>query len=122
MHVYAYCDWGSDRDTRRSTSGYVVCMAGGPVDWISKRQPIVTVSSIEAEYVACFFAVQVVVWIRQLLHHIGQQRSKPTQVFVDNSSARQLAYNPVHHQSPKTSIKVSLDPGYDGGSRSNLST
>ena len=41
-------------------------MAGGPVDRISKLQPFVTVSTKEAEYVACFFAVQVVVWIRQL--------------------------------------------------------
>ena len=40
-----------------------VCMAGGPVDWISKLQPFVTASLMEAEYVACFFAVQVVVWI-----------------------------------------------------------
>ena len=34
MHIYTGSDWGGDRDTRRSTSGYVVCMAGGPVDWI----------------------------------------------------------------------------------------
>ena len=39
--------------------GYVMCMAGGPVECIS-NQPIVTVSLMEAEYVACFFAMQVV--------------------------------------------------------------
>lgn len=29
-------------------------MAGGPVSWLLKLQPIVTVSSLRAEYVACF--------------------------------------------------------------------
>ena len=76
-------------------------MAGGPVNWMSKLQPIVTVSSMEAEYLACFFAIQDVVWIRQLLKDIDRERSRPTRVFIDNQSARQLAMNPVHHQRSK---------------------
>ena len=94
-------DWGSDKDTRRSTSGVLIMMAGGPVNWMSKLQPIVTVSSMEAEYLACFFAIQDVVWIRQLLKDIDLKRSRPTRVYIDNQSARQLAMNPVHHQRSK---------------------
>lgn len=101
LHVYTDSDWGSDRDTRRSTSGFIVMMASGPVNWISKLQPIVTVSSMEAEYIACFFAVQDIVWIRQLLKDLGLERAGPTTVHIDNSSARQLAMNPVHHQRSK---------------------
>ena len=51
-------DWGSDKHIRRSTSGYVVVMAGGPVSCLSKHQPIATVSSMEAEYVALFIPFQ----------------------------------------------------------------
>ena len=76
-------------------------MAGGPVNWMSKLQPIVTVSSMEAEYLACFFAIQDVVWIRQLFKDIDLERSRPTKVFIDNQSARQLATNSVHHQRSK---------------------
>ena len=47
LHVYSDLDWGSDKDIRRSTSGVLIKMAGGPVNWMSKLQPIVTVSSIE---------------------------------------------------------------------------
>ena len=43
MHVYTDSDWSSGRNTRRSTSGYVVCMAGGPVD----RSPISRESSYQ---------------------------------------------------------------------------
>jgi hypothetical protein len=68
---------------------------------LSKLQPIVTVSSMEAEYVACFFCVQDIVWIGQLLQDLGLQRTRPTLVHIDNRSAQQLAENPVHHQRSK---------------------
>ena len=34
LDLYVYCDsdWGSDKDTRRSTSGVLIMMAGGPVN------------------------------------------------------------------------------------------
>ena len=32
LHVYSDSDWGSDKDTRRSTSGVLIMMAGGPVN------------------------------------------------------------------------------------------
>jgi hypothetical protein len=101
LHAYTDSDWGSDKDTRRSTSGTIVLMAGGPVNWMSKLQPIVALSSMEAEYIAAFFAVQDIVWILQLLRDIGLQRSRPIPVHIDNMSARQLAMNPVHHQRSK---------------------
>ena len=103
LNLHAFCDsdWASDKDTRRSTSGVLVLMAGSPVSWLSKLQPIVAVSSMEAEYIACFYVVQEIVWIRQLLKDVGLARSKPTAVSIDNSSARLLALNPVHHQRSK---------------------
>jgi hypothetical protein len=99
--VYTDSDWASDRDTRRSTSRGIVIMAGGPINWLSKLQPIVNVSSMEAEYIACFFAIQDIVWIRQLLKDLGLERTLPTSVHIDNKSARQLAENPAHHQRSK---------------------
>ena len=99
--MYSDPDWGSDKDTRRSTSCVRIMMAGGSVNWISEIQPIVTVSSMEAEYLACFFAIQDVVWIRQLLKDIDLERSRLTKVYIDNQSAKQLAMNPGHHQRSK---------------------
>jgi hypothetical protein len=47
-HVDA--DYGGDRDTRRSCSGHVFFMAGGPVAWGAKYQPNIALSTMEAEY------------------------------------------------------------------------
>ena len=48
--VYTDADWAGCPDTRRSTSSYVVFLGGNHVSWSSKRQPVVSRSSVEAEY------------------------------------------------------------------------
>ena len=49
-YIYTDTDWAGCPDTRRSTSGYAVLLGGNLVSWSSKRQPVVSRSSAEAEY------------------------------------------------------------------------
>lgn len=45
-------DYVGDMEDNKSTSGYVFMMCGGAVAWSSRKQPIVTLSTTEAEFVA----------------------------------------------------------------------
>jgi hypothetical protein len=44
-------DFASDIDTRKSVTGYLMVLNGGPVSWKASRQGGVTLSSSEAEFV-----------------------------------------------------------------------
>jgi hypothetical protein len=59
--------FADDRMDRKSSSGYIFKLAGGPISWKSGKQPIVTLSSTEAEYVALTITVKEAVYVRKLL-------------------------------------------------------
>ena len=50
--AYADSDWASDPNTRKSTSGYVVKLAGAIFSWNTRAQKTVALSSTEAEYMS----------------------------------------------------------------------
>lgn len=52
LMVLSDSDYAGDHDDRKSTSGKVFILGSGVVSWTSKKQPIVTLSTTEAEYVA----------------------------------------------------------------------
>jgi transposase InsO family protein len=59
--VYSDSDFGGETDERRSTTGFVCILSGGAVDWNSRLQQTVAVSTCEAEYQAAGAAVRAVV-------------------------------------------------------------
>jgi hypothetical protein len=90
-----------DIDDKKSTSGYIFFMAGAAFTWLSKKQPIVTLSTCEAEYVAASLDVSHVIWLRRLLQEVKFPQLEATEIRVDNKSAFDLAKNPVHHERSK---------------------
>ena len=98
---FSDADYAGDIEMRRSSTGYVFCLANGAVTWSSQRQRLVTLSTTEAEYVAASAAAREVVWIRRLLSDIGCPCDKETTLYVDNQSAIQLVRNPVFHKRTK---------------------
>ena len=73
----------------------------GVVSWDSKKQPIVTLSSAEAEYVAATSAVCKAVWMRRVLKDLSQNHQELTTIFCDNNSAISLSKNHVFHKRTK---------------------
>ncbi len=68
---YSDSDWAGDHATKKSTSGFIFMLNGGPVSWCSKSQATVALSSTQAECVALSFATKETTWMRLLLTEVG---------------------------------------------------
>ncbi|XP_062028617.1 secreted RxLR effector protein 161-like [Rosa rugosa] len=83
--AFSDSDYAGDIEDRKSTSGYVFLLSSGAVAWSSKKQPVVTLSTTEAEFIAA----------KRILEKLNHKISKCTTIFCDNSSAIKLSKNPV---------------------------
>ena len=98
---YSDADWAGDQDDRHSTTGNLFLMSGGTISWLSKKQPGVTLSTAEAEYVALSTATQEAVWLRRMLAELQVKPGDPTVIMEDNTGAIAIAKNPVSHSRTK---------------------
>uniref|UniRef100_A0A2N9GE28 Reverse transcriptase domain-containing protein n=1 Tax=Fagus sylvatica TaxID=28930 RepID=A0A2N9GE28_FAGSY len=100
---YSDADWASDKDERKSTSGYAFILGGGAVSWCSKKQSCIALSTMESEYVACSAAVQEAVWLRRFLQRLGVTAHAEDAVLLYSDSTSALAYakDPKYHGKAK---------------------
>jgi hypothetical protein len=71
IHGFVDADWVGDPNCRRFTSGYVLNLFVGAISWMSKRQVVVALSTIEVEYMAATRASKEAVWLQILFSDIG---------------------------------------------------
>ncbi len=77
-----YCDvdWAIDLEDRKSTIGFVFMMGCGAISCSSKRQPIITLSTTEAEYMANMQATKETIWMTKLMKELGYIKEKKAMV------------------------------------------
>ena len=96
---FSDADWAGDIDDRKSTSGYLFKVGGGPVSWRSRKQYCVALSTAEAEYVSLTLATQEAMWLNRLIAELQSQKepSKPAILYEDNQSAICVKKNSQFH-------------------------
>jgi hypothetical protein len=98
---YTDSDFAGSLDEMKSTSGQVFQLGSNLISWASKKQPIVSISSIEVKYVAATSASCQDVWLRRILKDMSHTEKDPTLIFCDNTSAISLSKNHVFHKKRK---------------------
>ncbi|KAJ1597714.1 hypothetical protein NDA14_001839 [Ustilago hordei] len=95
--AHSNANWASDATIqRRSTSGSVALVYGNPVAWKSVTQKCVSLSAVEAEFIAATEATREVLFLKQLLRSIGIATDLPT-VYSDNTGCIQVSKDPAQH-------------------------
>ncbi|KAI2501346.1 retrotransposon [Fragilaria crotonensis] len=77
----------TDLTTRRSITGLVFMLCGGPIAYKSKVQSTVSTSSTEAEFIAAVHAAKIAKYLRSILHELDYTQSGPTVLYEDNEAA-----------------------------------
>ena len=64
-------DWAGCVDDGKSTSGICFYLKTNLVSWMSKKQNLVSLSTVEAEYIAAGSCYAQLLWMKKLLHDYG---------------------------------------------------
>ena len=92
---FADADYARNVDDRRSITGFIVYVNGGPVSWRCKSQPSVALSTMEAELMAATEVCRDAVFIRRLLEELGVKQTTPIALYSDNQACITVCENGV---------------------------
>lgn len=96
IHGYVDADLRKNVDIRRSTTGFVFSLFGGPVSWRLCLQPIMALFTTEAEYIGIIEAAKKALWLKGMMLKMGLMlkmgfTQEAVRVHCDNKSALMLA-------------------------------
>ena len=98
--VHVDADWGGCKETRRSTTGYIITINGTPIAWRTRRQTIIALSSAESEYIALSDSGKHITWSRKLYWEVANKEPwreeisfDASRIFIDSTAAMSLATN-----------------------------
>jgi transposase InsO family protein len=86
---------GETADGAKSTSGSLIYFDTALIAWCSSKQPVISLSSMEAEQIAAFETSRSIVYFRQFLKELGLQQTSPTIIHEDNTGCIASSKNPI---------------------------
>ena len=87
-----------DKDEEgKSTTGYLLTIAGGAVEWRSALQKVTAQSSAEAEYMTAGEAASAAVGMRLFIEELGFLQDGPTPLEEDNQPCIAISKNDIQH-------------------------
>lgn len=93
-------DYASNKDNRKSTTSFMYTWCGNCISWKSQQQPIVALSSTEAEYISAVEASKEAIWLQGILGEI-ERKCYTSVLHMDSQSALFMCKDPVFHERTK---------------------
>jgi hypothetical protein len=88
---YSDSDWANDSVDRKSQAGHMFLASnGGAVSWQSRKQGLIAMSTLEAEFIACSEASREAKWLLQLQKDIHGKDLSPLPINCNNQGALAL--------------------------------
>lgn len=97
---YVDADWGGDERDRKSYTGFIFKLGNNVIEWESRKQKTVALSSTEAEYMAISEASKQAIFLKNLYSEIFSDDLN-TIIFNDNQSAKKLTENSLSNNRTK---------------------
>jgi hypothetical protein len=95
--AYTNADWEGSIDDRRSTSGAAFYLGDCLVSWLSKKKSTLSLSTVEAEYIAAIACCTQAPLMKQTRQDIQLKYDEPIPIFCDNTSAISISKNLMMH-------------------------
>ena len=87
IESFSDADFAGDKKDRKSTSGNILVLNGMIIGWNCKKQGVVALSTMEAEYVSASLMAQEVLGLRQTIQELGLKVEEPITMWIDNQAA-----------------------------------
>ncbi|XP_031250763.1 uncharacterized protein LOC116108660 [Pistacia vera] len=108
LECFTDADWAGDIQDRRSTSGCCVFLGSNLLQWSSRKQRVVSLSSTEAEYRALAQGATELAWFRSLFSEMGSLASNP--IFHARTKHIELDAHYIREQVASNFVKVQYVP------------
>ncbi|XP_033611098.1 secreted RxLR effector protein 161-like [Cryptotermes secundus] len=83
LEAFSDGDYAGDAKDRKSLTGYVIMMSGGPISWCSRKQSIVALSTTEAKHIAAAECCKELKYLKTLIEELTGKRAE-AELCVDN--------------------------------------
>ena len=87
---YTYSDWAGNNTDHKSTSGYILYLILGTINWSSKKKSTITLSSTEVEYRGEVNVTTQTILLQHILTELGFQFHRLIVIWCDNQSTLKL--------------------------------
>ena len=99
---YSDADFASDKDDRKSYTGYVFIVNSGAITWSTHKQHTVAFSSMKSEYMALSDAAREAIARKQFFQELQIPSAiRPVPLLTDSQTALEISDNPAKYRQAK---------------------